>query len=39
MSYDAQLERWIIFIEQWERAIIEGKEVILIGDMNIDHLK
>ena len=38
-SYEAQLERWIIFIEQWERAISEGKEVICMGDMNIDHLK
>ena len=38
-SYEAQPEIWIIFIEQWERAISEGKEVICMGDMNIDHLK
>ena len=38
-SYEAQLERWKIFIEQWELALSEGKEVICLGDINIDHLK
>ena len=33
-----QLNRWVIFIEQWERAINEGKEVIVTGDMNLNHL-
>ena len=38
-SVESQFMRWVIFIEQWERALNEGKEVVCLGDMNIDHLK
>ena len=38
-TIEAQLDRWKIFIAQWELAISEGKEVICLGDINIDHLK
>ena len=38
-SIPAQLERWIIFLDQWERALATGKEVIVMGDCNIDYLK
>ena len=35
----AQKERWSIFLGQWERALAEDKEVIVTGDMNINHLE
>ena len=35
-SQAAQLERWNIFINQWERAIATGLECHVIGDCNID---
>ena len=35
----AQLERWEIFLQQWEKAISEDKEVIVTGDINIDSFK
>ena len=35
----AQLERWEIFLQQWEKAISEEKEVIVTGDINIDSFK
>ena len=34
-----QMKRWVIFIEQWERALASGKEVIVLGDCNLDHQK
>ena len=34
-----QLRRWVIFLDQWDRALTTGKEVIVKGDCNIDHLK
>ena len=33
-----QLKRWKVFLTQWERALTEDKEVIVTGDMNINHL-
>ena len=33
-----QLNRWIIFLDQWERALCEGKEVLVTGDVNIDQM-
>ena len=39
LSIPAQLERWVIFVDQWERAINSGKEVIVMGDCNLDYLK
>ena len=38
LSIESQLSRWIEFIDQWERAILEGKEVIVLGDLNLDFL-
>ena len=35
----AQRERWSAFLSQWERALDEDKEVIVLGDMNINHLE
>ena len=35
----AQLERWSAFISNWENAFNEGKEVIVLGDINLDFLK
>ena len=34
----AQLARWINFLDQWEKAIAEGKECHVIGDCNLDFL-
>ena len=36
---NAQLERWLVFLDQWERALLEDKEVIVAMDANIDFLK
>ena len=38
-SVQAQLERWCIFLDAWERALQEGKEVIVMMDANLDFLK
>ena len=38
-SLASQLARWELFIQQWELAIREDKEVIVTGDMNIDSFK
>ena len=38
-SIESQFRRWEVFINQWEQALNEGKEVICMGDMNIDHLR
>ena len=38
-TLEQQMRRWVIFIDQWERALATGKEVIVMGDCNIDHLK
>ena len=38
-SIPAQLDRWVTFIDQWERAIATGKEVIVMGDCNLDYFK
>ena len=35
----AQNDRWSVFLQQWERALDEDKEVIVLGDMNINHLE
>ena len=33
-----QLNRWLEFLDQWERALSTGLEVHVVGDMNINHL-
>ena len=38
-SIQDQLERWCRFLTQWEAALSEGKEVIVMGDINLDFLK
>ena len=35
----AQLHRWNILLNMWEKALLEGKEVILMMDANLDFLK
>ena len=37
-SIPAQLGRWVIFLDQWERALSSGLEVVVCGDMNINHM-
>ena len=32
-------KRWKTFISQWERALDEDKEIIVTGDININHLE
>jgi hypothetical protein len=32
-----QLTRWLIFLDQWERALSTGMEVHCLGDMNLNH--
>ena len=38
LSSAEQLNRWLIFLDQWERALATGKECMVLGDCNIDHL-
>ena len=33
-----QLSRWLKFLEQWERALEEDREVIVTLDANLDFL-
>ena len=35
----AQTSRWSDFLGQWERALDEDCEMIVLGDMNINHLE
>jgi hypothetical protein len=35
----AQLKRWSTFLNLWEQALLEGKEVIVMMDANLDFLK
>jgi hypothetical protein len=37
-SVPEQLARWTIFLDKWEQALQEDKEVIVTLDANIDHL-
>ena len=34
----AQLTRWKIFLDKWEAALLENKEVLVMMDTNIDFL-
>ena len=38
-SVAAQLNRWVLFLDKWEAALGEGREVIVLGDINLDFLK
>ena len=35
----AQKERWSVLLSQWERALAEDKEVLVLMDANIDFLR
>ena len=35
----AQFERWSIWLTMWEKALLEGKEVIIMMDANLDFCK
>ena len=37
LSVQEQLNRWTLFLDQWERALDSGLEVHVLGDMNINH--
>ena len=37
-SIHDQLQRWLLFLDQWERALHSGMEVIVCGDINLNHL-
>ena len=37
-SVHEQLARWTVFLDKWEQALQEDKEVIVTLDANIDHL-
>ena len=37
-SVDDQLQRWLLFLDQWEKALNSGMEVIVCGDINLNHL-
>ena len=34
----SQLERFITFLDQWERAIATGREICVLGDFNLNFL-
>ena len=36
LSTTAQLTRWKLFLSQWKKAILEDKETIVMGDINLD---
>ena len=38
LSSEEQIERWGIFLEQWEKALETNMECIVMGDSNVDHL-
>ena len=37
-SVPSQLTRWNVFLDNWEKALLEDKEVIVALDANLDHL-
>ena len=37
LTVPEQLGRWMIFLDQWEKALDSGLEVHLLGDLNINH--
>ena len=38
LDMSEQLARWIILLEQWEKALDSGKECVVMGDFNLDFL-
>ena len=39
LAISAQLVRWFRFLDQWETAVQENKEIHVLGDTNLDFLK
>ena len=37
-TIQSQMERFILFLNQWEKAISTGKEIIVLGDFNLNFL-
>ena len=37
LTIPEQLNRWTVFLDQWDRALDSGLEVHLLGDLNINH--
>jgi hypothetical protein len=38
-SVASQLQHWLTFIDMWGKVLREGKEVMVLGDINLDFLK
>ena len=38
-SIGEQMSRWVTFLDQWEQAIPSGKEICVLGDVNLNFLK
>ena len=38
-SVAAQMERWCLLLDKWETALAEWKEVLVMGDVNLDFPK
>ena len=36
LTVNSQLARWKIFLTQWEKALGEGRETIVLGDLNLE---
>ena len=39
LAISAQLDRWLRFLDQWETAVQENKEIHVLVDTNLDFLK
>ena len=37
-AIESQMNRWLSFLEQWERAISSGREVCVLGDINLNFI-
>ena len=38
-SVQSQLLRWCMFLDKWETALLEDREVLVLGDIHFDFLK
>ena len=38
-SVAAQMERWCLLLDKWETALAEWKEILVMGDVNLDFPK
>ena len=38
LDISEQQARWLIFMEQWEKALDTGRECVVMGDFNLDFL-